>query len=109
MSTEWLLICSCVGVSVYPASMRRWRSSPSEQALGSLNCESIERAQVLEDLLRRNVEDIFRVERQEMRGSTFGWGGTLLVDPARALALLEVREPHPVCLDCRVSAHGPRA
>ena len=71
--------------------MRRWRSSPSEQELSSLNGESLERSQVLEDLLRRNVEDIFRVERQEIRGSTFGWGGTLLVEPARALALITPR------------------
>ena len=71
--------------------MRRWRFSPSEQELSSLNGETLERSQVLEDLLRRNVEDIFRVERQEIRGSTFGWGGTLLVEPARALALITPR------------------
>src|SRR5712691_3947614 len=46
---------------------------------------------VVEDLLRRNVEDIFHVERQEVRGVTFAWGGTLLVEPARALALIEPR------------------
>src|SRR6266850_1839452 len=46
---------------------------------------------VVEDLLRRNIEDIFRVERQEVRGATFGWGGQLLVEPARALALIEPR------------------
>lgn len=46
---------------------------------------------VVEDLLRRNIEDIFRVERQEVRGATFGWGGHLLVEPARALALIEPR------------------
>ena len=46
---------------------------------------------VVEDLLRRNIEDIFRVERQEARGATFGWGGHLLVEPARALALIEPR------------------
>ncbi|HEV3345560.1 MAG TPA: site-2 protease family protein [Methylomirabilota bacterium] len=59
--------------------------------MSSLNGETLERSQVLEDLLRRNVEDIFRVERQEIRGSTFGWGGTLLVEPARALALITPR------------------
>src|SRR5882724_2701264 len=46
---------------------------------------------VVEDLLRRNIEDIFRVERQEVRGTTFAWGGQLLVEPARALALIEPR------------------
>jgi membrane-associated protease RseP (regulator of RpoE activity) len=46
---------------------------------------------VVEDLLRRNIEDIFRVELQEVRGAAFGWGGHLLVEPARALALIEPR------------------
>ncbi|MGH7399652.1 MAG: site-2 protease family protein [Candidatus Rokuibacteriota bacterium] len=46
---------------------------------------------VVEDLLRRNIEDVFRVERQEVRGATFGWGGRLLIEPARALALIEPR------------------
>src|SRR5258706_5018645 len=46
---------------------------------------------VVEDLLRRNIEDIFRVERQEVRGTTFAWGGHLLVEPARPLALIEPR------------------
>ena len=64
--------------------MRRWPFQSSEQA-------PIEHFPVIEDLLRRNVEDIFRVERQEVRGLTFGWGGTLLVEPARALALIEPR------------------
>src|SRR5258705_8311466 len=44
---------------------------------------------VVEDLLRRNIEDIFRVERQEVRGTTFAWGGHRLGEPARALALIE--------------------
>jgi len=46
---------------------------------------------VVEDLLRRNIEDIFRVERQELRGAAYGWAGRLLVEPARALALIEPR------------------
>src|SRR5258705_5922961 len=46
---------------------------------------------VVEDLLRRNIEDIFRVERQEVRGTTFAWGGHRLGEPARALALIEPR------------------
>src|ERR1700694_3117440 len=46
---------------------------------------------VVEDLLRRNIEDVFHVERQEVRGTTFGWGGRLLVEPARALDLIEPR------------------
>ena len=64
--------------------MRRWPFQSSEQA-------PLEHFPIIEDLLRRNVEDIFRVERQEARGVTFGWGGTLLVEPARALALIEPR------------------
>src|SRR5216684_9392950 len=64
--------------------MRRWPFQSSEQA-------PLEHFPVIEDLLRRNIEDIFRVERQEVRGATFGWGGQLLVEPARALALIEPR------------------
>jgi membrane-associated protease RseP (regulator of RpoE activity) len=64
--------------------MRRWPFQSSEQA-------PLEHFPIIEDLLRRNIEDIFRVERQEARGVTFGWGGTLLVEPARALALIEPR------------------
>src|SRR3984893_7013786 len=64
--------------------MRRWPFQSSEQA-------PLEHFPIIEDLLRRNIEDIFRVERQEARGGTFGWGGTLLVEPARALALTEPR------------------
>src|SRR5258708_23216560 len=62
--------------------MRRWPFQSSEQA-------PIEHFPVIEDLLRRNVEDIFRVERQEVRGLTFGWAGTLLAEPARALPLID--------------------
>src|ERR1700687_4366814 len=58
--------------------MRRWPFQSSEQA-------PLEHFPIIEDLLRRNIEDIFRVERQEARGVTFGWGGALLVEPARAL------------------------
>jgi len=64
--------------------MRRWPFQSSEEA-------PLEHFPVIEDLLRRNVEDVFRVERQEVRGVTFGWGGTLLVEPKRALALIEPR------------------
>src|SRR5260370_38542007 len=64
--------------------MRRGPLQSSEQA-------PIEHFPVIEDLLRRNVEDIFRVERQEVRGLACGGGGTLRVEPARALALIEPR------------------
>ncbi len=46
---------------------------------------------VTQDLLRRNVEDLFVVREQELRGAAFCWGGELLVPPARALGLLEAR------------------
>jgi membrane-associated protease RseP (regulator of RpoE activity) len=68
--------------------MRLW---PFQSTASGVNGAPPEGFTVMEDLLRRNVEDIFRVERQEVRGATFGWGGELRVAPARALALLEPR------------------
>jgi len=69
--------------------MRLWPfpPAPTREANGA----PVEGYAVVEDLLRRNIEDVFRVERQEVRGATFGWGGRLLVEPARALVLLEPR------------------
>jgi hypothetical protein len=68
--------------------MRLW---PFQSTASGVNGAPPEGFAVMEDLLRRNVEDIFRIERQEVRGATFGWGGELRVAPARALALLEPR------------------
>lgn len=68
--------------------MRLW---PFSSTAPEVNGAAPEGYAVVEDLLRRNVEDVFRVERQEVRGATFAWGGTLLVEPARALALIEPR------------------
>lgn len=71
--------------------MRLWPFQSTAPAVDGLDGTSLDRFAVVEDLLRRNVEDVFRVERQEIRGATFAWGGTLLVEPARALALIEPR------------------
>ena len=71
--------------------MRLWPFQSAAPEVHGLNGTSLERFAVVEDLLRRNVEDVFRVEQQEIRGATFAWGGTLLVEPARALALIEPR------------------
>ena len=69
--------------------MRLWPFSPSPaRVAGDVPAEGYA---VVEDLLRRNIEDVFHVERQEVRGTAFGWGGRLLVEPARALALIEPR------------------
>src|SRR5215470_2101450 len=68
--------------------MRLW---PFQSTAPELSGAPPEGYPVIEDLLRRNVEDIFRVERQEVRGATFAWGGELQVEPARALDLLEPR------------------
>jgi membrane-associated protease RseP (regulator of RpoE activity) len=68
--------------------MRLWPFQSSERELSDAPSESFH---VVEDLLRRNLEDVFRVVRQEVRGASFGWGGELRVEPARALALLEPR------------------
>lgn len=71
--------------------MRVWPFQSSARDLNGVHGAPPEGFAVIEDLLRRNVEDIFHVERQEVRGATFAWGGTLLVEPARALSLLEPR------------------
>jgi len=44
-----------------------------------------------QDLLRRNVEDVFLVRQAGGRGHGFVFAGDLLVTPARALALIEPR------------------
>jgi Zn-dependent protease len=46
---------------------------------------------VTEDALRRNVEDLFVVRAQELRGAAICLGGELRMEPARALPLLEAR------------------
>jgi membrane-associated protease RseP (regulator of RpoE activity) len=69
--------------------MRLWPfATPSASATDG---SPVEGYAVVEDLLRRNIEDVFQVERQEVRGSTFAWGGRLLMEPARALSLIEPR------------------
>ena len=70
--------------------MRLWPFH-TEREVAYADGDMLDRLSVVEDLLRRNVEDVFRVERQEVRGATYAWGGTLLVAPARALALIEAR------------------
>src|SRR6185369_15616130 len=71
--------------------MRLWPFQTERDDVVGINGAALDRIGVVEDLLRRNVEDVFRVERQEARGASYGWGGTLLVEPARALALIEAR------------------
>ncbi|HYB70394.1 MAG TPA: site-2 protease family protein [Candidatus Bathyarchaeia archaeon] len=68
--------------------MRLWPFQSTEPEVGGAPPEGFH---VIEDVLRRNLEDIFRVLRQDVRGASFGWGGELRVEPARALALLEPR------------------
>ena len=45
----------------------------------------------LQDLLRRNVEDVFVVRQSGGRGQGFVFAGDLAVEPARALAIIEPR------------------
>lgn len=45
----------------------------------------------LEELLRRNVEDILVVRERQLRGLAVAFGGDLLVSPPRAVELLETR------------------
>jgi membrane-associated protease RseP (regulator of RpoE activity) len=46
---------------------------------------------VLQDLLRRNLEDVLTVTEQGARGHAFIFGGDLRVEPDRARAILEPR------------------
>ncbi len=43
------------------------------------------------EALRRDIEDVFLVNEHEARGLTLRWGGTLLMEPARALPIIEGR------------------
>ena len=50
---------------------------------------------VLQDLIRRNLEDVMVIQEQGARGNGFIFGGELLTEPSRALALVESRlRPH---------------
>jgi membrane-associated protease RseP (regulator of RpoE activity) len=67
---------------LWPFSRRRiYRSmsAPSEELLG------------LQDLIRRNLEDVMVVEEQGARGNAFIFGGELRTEPRRALAIVEGR------------------
>jgi membrane-associated protease RseP (regulator of RpoE activity) len=44
-----------------------------------------------EEALRRDLDDVLVVKEREARGLTLRWGGTLLMEPARALAIIEPR------------------
>jgi membrane-associated protease RseP (regulator of RpoE activity) len=50
-----------------------------------------EEALVLQDLLRRNVDDVLAVTEQGARGHAFIFGGVLRMEPARAREILEPR------------------
>jgi membrane-associated protease RseP (regulator of RpoE activity) len=67
---------------LWPFSQRRRRPLPAAPSEGLL---------VLQDLARRNVEDVLTIGEQGTRGNAFIFGGELLVEPARALRLLEPR------------------
>jgi membrane-associated protease RseP (regulator of RpoE activity) len=44
-----------------------------------------------QEALRRDVEGVLAVKEREARGLTLRWGGTLLMEPARALPIIERR------------------
>ncbi len=44
-----------------------------------------------EEGLRRDIEDVFVVKEHQARGLTLRWGGELLIEPARALPIIEGR------------------
>jgi len=46
---------------------------------------------LLEETLRRGIEGLFVVKEHQAQGFTLRWGGQLLVEPARALPIVEAR------------------
>lgn len=72
---------------LWPFTRRVATDAPSAGASDSLL--------ILQGLLRRNVEDLFVVSQEGVRGHGFLFGGELKVSPARARALIEARfKPH---------------
>jgi len=69
--------------------MRLWPFRPRSRYV--ISATPPEDLLALEDLLRRNVEDILVVRERQLRGLSVVFGGELLVSPPRALALLEER------------------
>lgn len=70
--------------------MRLWpfaRRAPSTNA----SAVAADGYLILQDLIRRNVEDVFDVRQAGRRGAGFLFGGSLRVAPARALAVVEPR------------------
>src|SRR5262245_24751434 len=72
----------------YARSMRLW---PIARRPPHIASDSWSFAQ---DALRREIEDVFIVKEQETRGAALRWGGELLMEPARALAVFEGRFRH---------------
>src|SRR3989304_2619555 len=69
--------------------MRLWPFRPRSRYV--ISATPPEDLLALEDLLRRNVEDILVVRERQLRGLSVVFGGELLVSPPRALALLAGR------------------
>ncbi len=69
--------------------MRLWPFRPRPRFV--VSATPPEDVLALEDLLRRNVEDILIVKERQLRGLSVAFGGELLVSPPRALDLLEAR------------------
>ena len=71
--------------------MRLWpfvRAGSSRRPGGSADTDGF---LIQQDLLRRNVEDVFDVRQAGARGHGFLFAGELRAEPARALALIEPR------------------
>ena len=69
--------------------MRLWPFS--RRASRPLAAAPSEGLLALQDLVRRNVDDVLAVSEAGARGNAFIFGGELLVEPSRALRLLEPR------------------
>lgn len=69
--------------------MRLWPFRPRPRFVAS--AAPSEDLLALDELLRKNVEDVLVIRERQLRGLSVVFGGELLVSPSRALVLLEER------------------
>src|SRR5262245_18926883 len=69
--------------------MRFWPfARPPRHTMPTVASDALLLAQ---EALRRDIDEVLLVKERDARGLTLRWGGTLLMEPSRALAAIEPR------------------